>query len=57
MDDSNSVVCLKSELDLFNDVPIQLGIDSSTFLEVHPVASLSENTPIEFYISGNESTI
>lgn len=53
MDDTNSVVCLKSELDLFNDVPIQLGIDSSTFLEVHPVASLSENTPIEFYISGN----
>lgn len=53
MDDTNSIVCLKSELDLFNDVPIQLGIDSSTFLEAHPVASLSENTPIEFYISGN----
>jgi hypothetical protein len=51
--ETQSVICLKSELDLFNDVPLQLGIDSSSFVEIHPVSSLSDKTPIEFYISGN----
>lgn len=44
---------LKSELDLFNTAAVQLAIDSSTFLEVHPISSISEKTPIEFYIAGN----
>lgn len=44
---------LKSELDLFNSAAVQLAIDSSTFLEVHPISSISEKTPIEFYIAGN----
>lgn len=46
------MICLKSELDLFNNVPIQLGIESSSFLEIHPVASLTDESPIEFYVSG-----
>jgi hypothetical protein len=47
------VICLKSELDLFNGVPLQMGIDSSSFVEIHPVSSISEKNPIEFYISGS----
>lgn len=46
-------ICLKSELDLFTGVGIQLGIENSSFVEIHPLASLSEKTPLEFYISGN----
>lgn len=51
--EKESIVCLKSELDLFNSSAIQLGIDSSSFVQIHPLASLTDKTPIEFYISGN----
>ncbi|GFW45069.1 uncharacterized protein TNCV_4513831 [Trichonephila clavipes] len=44
--------CTKSELDLFASAPIQLAIDRSSFVEVHPVASISDNNTIEFLISG-----
>lgn len=50
---SNAIVGLKSELDLFTSTPIQLAIDDSSFLEVHPVASLNDNSSIEFYIGGS----
>ena len=53
MSDNKSIAFLKSELDLFDNAAIQLAIDSSAFLEVHPIASLSEKTPVEFLISGN----
>ncbi|GBM53883.1 hypothetical protein AVEN_64812-1 [Araneus ventricosus] len=46
-------ICLKSELDLFEKVPIQLSIEGSAFTEIQPVASLSENSPLEFFFSGN----
>ncbi|GBM27869.1 hypothetical protein AVEN_216368-1 [Araneus ventricosus] len=46
-------ICLKSELDLFEKVPIQLSIEGSAFAEIQPVASLSENSPLEFFISCN----
>ncbi|KAF8790009.1 hypothetical protein HNY73_005097 [Argiope bruennichi] len=48
-----NTVCLKSELDLFSNVPVQLAIDSSAFTEIQLVASLSDTSPIEFFISGN----
>ncbi|GFT25897.1 uncharacterized protein F54H12.2 [Trichonephila clavipes] len=44
--------CTKSELDLFTTSPIQLAIDRSSFVEMHPVASISDNNSIEFLISG-----
>ncbi|GFQ97494.1 uncharacterized protein TNCT_111791 [Trichonephila clavata] len=44
--------CTKSELDLFTTSPIQLAIDRSSFVETHPVASISDNNSIEFLISG-----
>ncbi|GFR13527.1 uncharacterized protein F54H12.2 [Trichonephila clavata] len=51
--DEKSNICLKSELDLFSTLPTQLAIDSSSFMQIHPLASLSDTTPLEFYISGN----
>ncbi|KAF8789562.1 hypothetical protein HNY73_007492 [Argiope bruennichi] len=51
--DEKSNICLKSELDLFSTLPTQLAIDSSSFVQIHPVASLSDTAPIEFYINGN----
>lgn len=51
--DSNAEICLKSELDLFAARPIQLAVEDSCFVEIHPIASLAEKSPIEFYISGS----
>lgn len=51
--ENDSIPCLKTELDLFNNVGTQLSIDSSSFVEIHPIASLTDKTPIEFYVSGN----
>ncbi|KAF8795203.1 Protein turtle like protein [Argiope bruennichi] len=51
--ESRGCACLKSELDLFNVNPVQLSTEDSSFIEIFPVASLSEKTPIEFYISGS----
>lgn len=51
--EKESIVCLKSELDLFNTSASQLGIDHSSFVQIHPVSSLTDKTPTEFYISDN----
>ncbi|UYV68060.1 hypothetical protein LAZ67_5002936 [Cordylochernes scorpioides] len=44
-------LCLKSELDLFSGLPIQVAIENSDFEEVHSIATLSDR-PIKFYIPG-----
>ncbi|KAF8784261.1 hypothetical protein HNY73_009965 [Argiope bruennichi] len=46
-------ICLKTELDLFSENAVQLAIDGSAFVEIQPVASLTDNSPLEFFISGN----
>lgn len=51
--DTKSAICLKSELDLFSTTPIQLAIEDSSFIEIHPLASITQNSPLEFVISGN----
>ena len=51
--DNKNMAFLKSELDLFNNTAIQLAIDKSAFLEVHPISTITEKTPLEFLISGN----
>ncbi|GFQ64519.1 uncharacterized protein F54H12.2 [Trichonephila clavata] len=51
--DSRACACVKSELDLFNVNPVQLSTEDSSFTEIFPVASLSDKTPIEFYVSGS----
>lgn len=53
MMDSKAPVCMSSELDLFTQTPLQLSIDSSNFVEIFPVTSLSDKSPIEFFIAGN----
>lgn len=50
--DSNTALCLKSELDLFSTTPLQLAVDDSSFLEIHPIASLNDKNPIEFFVHG-----
>lgn len=51
--DNKAPICLKSELDLFSSTPVQLAIEDSSVLEIHPLATISANTPLEFYISGS----
>ncbi|GFQ69837.1 uncharacterized protein F54H12.2 [Trichonephila clavata] len=51
--DSRACACVKSELDLFNVNPVQLSTEDSSFTEIFPIASLSDKTPIEFYVSGS----
>ncbi|GFR17706.1 uncharacterized protein F54H12.2 [Trichonephila clavata] len=51
--DSRACACVKSELDLFNVNPGKLSTEDSSFTEIFPVASLSDKTPIEFYVSGS----
>lgn len=54
--DSNTALCLKSELDLFSTTPIQLAVDESSFLEIHPIASLNDKNPLEFFCHGTGDT-
>lgn len=53
MMESKLPICMSSELDLFTQSPLQLSIDSSSFIEIFPVTSLSDKSPLEFFIAGN----
>ncbi|GBM97297.1 hypothetical protein AVEN_27065-1 [Araneus ventricosus] len=44
--------CTKGELYIFVPEKIQLAIDNSGFVEIHPVASISDSNTIEFLITG-----
>ena len=45
--------CGKSEMMLFTTPPTQTEIIKSKYMETHPVASLTNDGPIEFFIPGN----
>ena len=45
--------CTKSELDLFQIAPTQTSIERCLYIEVPPLAALSETAPLEFFIAGN----
>ena len=49
MEKHGNIACLKSELDLFSNAPIQLGIDTSSYVEVHPIASVTDKNPFVFF--------
>ncbi|GBO02078.1 Uncharacterized protein F54H12.2 [Araneus ventricosus] len=51
--DSRACPCVSNAYDLFNVNPIQLSTEESSYTEIFPVASLSDKTPIEFYVSGS----
>lgn len=53
MMEAHGVGGLKSELDLFSNVAVQLAIDGSSFAEIHPLSSITESGPLEFYITNN----
>ena len=48
-----SCECGKSELDLFSLPPTQTTIESSQSIEYRPIATLTDDSPIEFLISGS----
>ncbi|XP_060094782.1 uncharacterized protein F54H12.2-like [Heteronotia binoei] len=50
---SGSEECTKSELDLFQIAPTQTSIEKCLYIEVSPLAALSESVPLDFFISGN----
>jgi hypothetical protein len=47
-----SCECIHSGLDLFSVPPTQTAVEEGQFVEVHPLAALAPNAPIEFAISG-----
>lgn len=49
---SHSSECAKSELDLFRLPPTQTSIENGTSVHFKPLASLTDNAPIEFVIPG-----
>jgi len=51
---NQSCECLKSELDLFSVPPTQTSIESGSFVEYHPIASITnDSSTIEFVIPGS----
>ena len=53
MIDSNSCICVNSELDLFGVPPTQTSVEHGTTVEYHPVAALIDSAPIEFNVPGS----
>ena len=45
--------CVKSELDLFGLPLLQTSIVEGQWVEHHPIASITENGPLEFFVSGS----
>jgi hypothetical protein len=43
----------KSELDIFSVPPTQTSIEHGTFVEYHPISSISQGAPIEFEVSSS----
>lgn len=46
---------VKSELDLFANLPVQTAIESGSLQSYRPITSISNNGPIEFVVSGSSS--
>ena len=50
--DCKSQECTKSELDLFTTPMTQTAIESGAWIEYNPISTISDGTPIEFYVTG-----
>ena len=48
-----SCECTKSELDLFSVPPTQTSMEQGSWVEYHPLTTVSDGSPIEFDISGS----
>ena len=53
MSKSISMECVSSGLDIFKHKPVQTSVESGYYVECRPVASLTDNSPIEFVIKGS----
>ena len=49
----NSCECTKSELDLFSVPPTQISIVKGQWEESHPISTISDGGPIEFFVLGS----
>jgi len=47
-----SCECTKSELDLFSVPPIQTSMEHGSWVEYHPLTTVTDGSPIEFDVSG-----
>jgi hypothetical protein len=47
-----SCECMKSELDLFSVPPTQTSIEHGTWVEYHPLSTITDGAPIEFDVNG-----
>jgi hypothetical protein len=47
-----SCECAKSELDLFSVPPTQTSIEHGTWVEYHPLSTITDGAPIEFDVNG-----
>ena len=47
-----SCECAKSELDLFSVPPTQTSMEQGSWVEYHPLTTVSDGSPIEFDVSG-----
>ena len=45
--------CSKAELDLFTTPPINISMDRGAYTSHHPIATLTDSAPIEFYVPGS----
>ncbi|KAJ8685429.1 hypothetical protein QAD02_021222 [Eretmocerus hayati] len=50
---TQSCECLKSELLLFEIPPTHTTIEGSGYIQYKPISSLTDDSPIEFIVSGN----
>jgi len=49
----HSCECLSSELDIFSLPPTLTSMETSDYVEYHPITSITAGAPIEFDITGN----
>ena len=51
---SSSSECSVSAFDLFYAPPIHTSVEKGTWVDVHPIASVSDTGPIEFEFEGKQ---
>ena len=43
-------VCTKSEIEIFATPPVNVSMEKGDYISHHPIATLTQNAPIEFHI-------
>lgn len=53
LQDGHSCECMRSELDIFSTPPTQTSLENGSWEKYHPIATLTDGGPIEFYLPGD----